>query len=633
MLEIITALEEKYGKNERINTGVKQVCSCWADKDGNDEQLKSFCLQHFVKDGEELEDFTLKFEKYLNAIFACSGHARMYTSETIYVDKGTITPLDVLFSSYNPLVELIGKMFEIKTAFAALLNFPVYTFDEKNTLGREWNDSKWVQVRIADIFAERDRDADSSEYSKAYAKASAYCAGKINLEKISVGGKNNIFPPDSDFIRYSNYIRSYYTGGGMMEKAKIILKISDRKIRHEIPEIFIKNRQVSWDPFTNKVWLNGIKVSPEPEKISRYDHLLNMFHARQLKDRHSKLYPNLISETFEELFQISEVKTREFCTSVLESEALKKCCFYLEKKLGRNLCAEDWYYSPNMIPDGGNSNSVLASKYPNIKSLEKAIPDILKQLGFSEEKSSYISSLIAVEQSRSSSHCLPGGHYFKTKIRINAKEDQITFAVFNTFMHELGHAVNMILSGEDFCRTVYASQPNYVFSEAFAFLFANKAKKLLEANTENSNDEKVINLWEDISTYGISLLNIDIWQYMYQNETLTAKELKNFMIARAIEIWNQYYAEIYNHQDSTILASPFHLITYGIYYPSYLYAAIAQAQIEHYIKDKNFAGEIERMSSLESCTPDLWMEKATGSPLSIDCLLKEAEKEADELLT
>ena len=49
-------------------------------------------------------------------------------------------------------------------------------------------------------------------------------------------------------------------------------------------------------------------------------------------------------------------------------------------------------------------------------------------------------------------------------------------------------------------------------------------------------------------------------------------------------------------------------------------------QLYDYMADKNFAEELDRMCRLGRLTPDLWMERAVGSPVSSAPLLREVDE-------
>jgi hypothetical protein len=59
-----------------------------------------------------------------------------------------------------------------------------------------------------------------------------------------------------------------------------------------------------------------------------------------------------------------------------------------------------------------------------------------------------------------------------------------------------------------------------------------------------------------------------------------------------------------------------------LYLPDYPIGHLIAFQIEEQIKKSGSIGpEFERMAKTGRVTPDLWMEKATGKPVSPDALL------------
>ena len=69
------------------------------------------------------------------------------------------------------------------------------------------------------------------------------------------------------------------------------------------------------------------------------------------------------------------------------------------------------------------------------------------------------------------------------------------------------------------------------------------------------------------------------------------------------------------------------MINNFLYLPNYPIGHLIAIQIEEQVKKSgDLGGEIERMCKLGNIAPDLWMEQATGSPVSADALLKATEE-------
>ena len=76
--------------------------------------------------------------------------------------------------------------------------------------------------------------------------------------------------------------------------------------------------------------------------------------------------------------------------------------------------------------------------------------------------------------------------------------------------------------------------------------------------------------------------------------------------------------------DSAILAAYQHMIAHPLYLPDYTLGHMMSHQIRSYMRGKDLATETKRITSLGCLTPDLWMKKAVGSPVSPAPLAKDA---------
>ena len=73
------------------------------------------------------------------------------------------------------------------------------------------------------------------------------------------------------------------------------------------------------------------------------------------------------------------------------------------------------------------------------------------------------------------------------------------------------------------------------------------------------------------------------------------------------------------------------MISYPLYLSAYPIGHLIEFQIEDHIKDKNLGVEFERMSKIGKLLPNSWMNEATGSDISPEPLLNQAEKAILEL--
>lgn len=132
--------------------------------------------------------------------------------------------------------------------------------------------------------------------------------------------------------------------------------------------------------------------------------------------------------------------------------------------------------------------------------------------------------------------------------------------------------------------------------------------------------------WSVYEIMGVSLVDMNVWKWMYEHPDANAAELKVAVMDIAKDIWNKYYAPVFGVKDQTILAIYSHMIENPLYLSAYPIGYLILFQNEQYIKDKNFADEIIRIYSQGRLTPDAWMIQATGKKLSSQPLLEAASE-------
>ena len=68
------------------------------------------------------------------------------------------------------------------------------------------------------------------------------------------------------------------------------------------------------------------------------------------------------------------------------------------------------------------------------------------------------------------------------------------------------------------------------------------------------------------------------------------------------------------------------MINTSLYLTNYAYGQIVQFQIEQYLKNHDFAQEVDHIYRLGRLTPDEWMKQAVGSEVSPEPLIEETKK-------
>jgi hypothetical protein len=166
--------------------------------------------------------------------------------------------------------------------------------------------------------------------------------------------------------------------------------------------------------------------------------------------------------------------------------------------------------------------------------------------------------------------------------------------------------------------------PNTAFTEAVAFLFQKRDLELLGLKNPNPLDEHYLaldNFWASYEIMGVSLVDIQAWEWLYEHPEATPAELKEAVIRIAKEVWNSYYAGVLGGEDEPLLGIYSHMIDYPLYLPNYPMGHLIAFQVEQQVRGKNLADEIDRMYTQGSIIPQTWMKHAVGSPISIEPLL------------
>ena len=122
----------------------------------------------------------------------------------------------------------------------------------------------------------------------------------------------------------------------------------------------------------------------------------------------------------------------------------------------------------------------------------------------------------------------------------------------------------------------------------------------------------------------LALVDMYAWKWMYANPEAKPEELKTAIITIAKDVWNKYYAPVFEVKDSPVLAVYSHMISYPLYLAAYPVGHLIEFQLEQHLEGKNFANEIDRILSIGHCSPNVWMTKATGTKLSIEPFINAA---------
>lgn len=628
--------------------GAKQVAALWRESDGTEMDYQTLIASSYAATDAEKEQL---YNRMAFILEQCNQSADMLNNTlqepTTLLGKGEPTQIDWIISGYSPMAHFAEDMFANKIAHICVLNFPNYSLEEKNTLGKDWTRQEWAYARLGDIFSSRVPGHVVANYSQVLSEAENYIAGyNIMMHCLRNEQGEQLWQEPMALLSHwnlrdelkSNYVEAKGEGleARSKEKQEIIYQVMLRIIRQEIPECVVNNDKLLWCPTTNFVGGNPdseikLKVDISREPDTRYLQIINIFHAAQQIDTYRSDAPTHVLRTFNEDLQIPFEEIESLFTQLVQSDEVKQVATIIRERLGRDLRPYDIWY------DGFKSRSSISEdvltaetqkRYPDAKAFEKDMSRMLMDLGFASDKANAIASHIVVEAARGSGHARPCvGREQPARLRTRVSNKGMDYKGYNIAVHEFGHNVEEVISLYDIDYYTLAGIPNTGFTEASAFLFQERDLQLLHHSTQSQPhaDQLFDLIWGMYEIMGVSLVDMRMWQWLYANPKATAADLREAVIRIASEVWNQYYAPVLGEKDSPLLAIYSHMIGYALYLPAYPIGNLVQYQLEEHLAQcetaQEWTQEYTRIYQQGCLTPDAWMRGAVGSPMSVEPIL------------
>ncbi|MCQ2281964.1 MAG: hypothetical protein MJZ99_05005 [Bacteroidales bacterium] len=642
----IKALQQKYGdaSSARYQRSVPQAASLWTAQDGTPDQFQAFCLEHFVADSAELEYMAATLQANLESLWGCFNKIGVDLKLHIHVDGPEATSLDELFGGFDPAAHFDDDMYEQKIAFIVVLNFPFYSLEEKNQLGKTWSRQQWAYARLGDLFTSRVPAMCNQQLANQLAAADNYISNyNIMMGQLRDDNGNALFPDMALITHWGlrDELKTHYNQGQEgLNKQRIIYQVMRRIIDQSIPQCVINNNQYLWAPYSNTVTdLDGHQVKAEAEPLTRYQYFLDNFHAMQQVDRYNPMYPTAIDRAFNADMEVSYDEIEQLFTTFCSSPEVAQVARLIEQRTGRKLEPFDIWYDGFKSRSSINEDELTAKTqrlYPNKEAFaSQGMPSILKFLGFNPEKSQFICSHVTVDPSRGAGHAWESNmRCDNARLRTRIGANGMDYKGYNIAVHEFGHNVEQTITLHDVDHYILKGVPNTGFTEALAFVFQTRDLEMLGYNDNNADKDALATLdifWGCYEIMGVSLVDMYSWHWLYEHPDATAQQLKDQVIAIAQQVWNQYFAPNLGEPDSPILAIYSHMIDSPLYLPNYPYGHIIQFQLEQQLRGKCIADEIQRIYPAGRLTPQNWMRHAVGSEVSTQPLLKAASEAVAQL--
>ena len=633
--EVITQLKDSLGGTDalRIERGVAQVAALWREQDGDAEAFAQFCKRSFVADPTALTTLFTTLERNFEVMGGYFHKMDVELKMPLQLEGPAITPVDMMFGSYDASAHLTDDLYGNKVAFLTALNFPFYSLEEKTAQGAGWSRREWAYARMGDRFISRVPAAIQQDISKTLTEADAYISDyNILMDNLRNDAGEQLFPEGMKLITHwglRDELKSNYADPERgVEKQRMIYKVMQRIIDQSIPREVINSGSHTWNPETNEIFIDGDAITGTPEETRRYEVFLKNFHAMRQLDAYSPHYPTQLTRAFDATMEVPQKDVEALFVGLLSSPQVKEVASFIASRLGRKLEPFDIWYNGFKGGEGIPEEQLTAltsRKYPDAAALEKELPNILVKLGWNPVKAKEITSLITVDASRGAGHAWGAAmRNDLSRLRTRIGEGGMDYKGYNIAVHEFGHNVEQTITMNDVDYYMLNGVPNTSFTEAVAFLFQKRDLELLGLKNSNPDEAHWLALssfWSAYEIMGVSLVDIRVWEWLYDHPDATASQLKEAVIAIAKEVWNSYYAGVLGGEDETLLGIYSHMIDYPLYLPNYPMGHLIDFQIEQQVKGKNLAEEIERMYMQGSIIPQLWMQHAVGAPISIGPLL------------
>ena len=643
--ETVTNISNQFPETNQqlLERGVSHAASLWHSEDGSPEEFVAYCSQNFLGDEKQKKMVFNKLSSYLESLWGHFNKISLDLQSNVHLQLGELHPIDHLFAGFSAGAHLNNDFYSNKIAFLSALNFPFYSTEEKNKLGKTWSPIEWAYARMGDVFSSRVPSELIQETARVSASSDAYIAEyNIYMGNLLSQNKERLFPKEMVLLSHWNLrdeIKANYSNStNGLEKQDLIYEVMQRIVDQSIPEKVINSGDFDWNPYSNEVFAGGKITEASPEPDARYQQILNNFKAYEAIDAYHPILNTAIKRSFSGAMQIPQEEVEALFHEFLSSPQLKEVGQLIQKRMGRQLKPYDIWYdgfkARSSIPEK-KLDAITEKKYPNAQAMEDDLENMLLTLGFAAPKAKFLASKIAVDPARGSGHAWGASMKSeKAHLRTRIPESGMNYKGYNIAVHEFGHNVEQTISLHDVSYYLINGVPNTAFTEALAFVFQERDLMLLHMKDNNPDKEYLKTLdiyWSLFEIMGVSMVDMKMWKWIYKHPNCTATELKEAVLTISKEVWNAYFAPVFGMKDQSILGIYSHMINSPMYLPNYAFGHLIHFQLEEHFKTHQLAPEVERIFALGQLTPNEWMMKAVGTPLSNQPILKAAGEAIEHL--
>lgn len=631
----VNALVERHGEpaRERAERGVGQCADRWVERDGDAEAFQTFCLDHFVATDEDRTRLLDRLETALEQVRGHLYEMRRNLRRWSDLVGDSLPKTDSLLATFDPAPDLAEQSYAQKLAFVALLNLERSTLDDMLARGGGWNSDRWAEARIAGSFGPRIpkevADLARELHFKSYHWVSNF---HIPVGTMVDATGRRWFEADRALLAHwlvREEIKAGYNDPDGVQKQRALAWTMSRYIDGSLPQaVMDRGSTADWNPATNTI--DGGDAG-ETIGLLRYEHWMDNVTVARAYDAHHPEHPTAIARKFGLEREIPEDEVEQLLVELLAAPVRADLSRLLATRLGRPLEAHDIYFDDLFeTRDADEMNAEVTRLFPDETAFEKALPDVLRGLGWPEDEADFLSTRVRVEIARGSGHAMrPQLAEYGAWLRTNRLKDQLGWDGFDTAMHELGHNLEQLCSTFFVPRPALRGVPNTACTEAFAFLYQSLAKRVLgiedAAAAERAyHEETIAAMLMTCQIAGPSLVELRTWREIYQlGDACTPDAIRNAVLRHSENVWNEFFQPHYGDDPYHILGAYQHMLGHPLYLADYAIGRTMSHQIRSHMRGRDLAAETKRICSIGSVTPDAWMREAVGGPLSPTPLVKD----------
>ncbi|HUU98592.1 MAG TPA: hypothetical protein VM487_22900 [Phycisphaerae bacterium] len=633
----VAALVERHGQNEagRIRAAVRRVAQRWTAVDGSADEFSRFCQDFYVTDPADRERLLARLETVLTTTQGHLHEISRSAGQWMEFAGEQLPGVDELLAAFSPAPDLAEQLYAQRIAFLILLNFEPATLERMQRDGPKWSTDQWVAARLTRGLPPRiPGDVQTAVRHKYLAAKNWIYSFHPHVGALVDADGKRLHEPGTTLLphwKVRDEVIQAYDGPDALPRQRALMWCMRRFIDGTLPEVLLaRDPDQPWDPQANTI---GGKPVQETIGLVRYEHWLEVFRAEQLLDPYYPEHPTALARSWDLHRELPVARAEQILIQLLKAPVRGRLCAFVRDRLGRPLEAHDVYFDrPFARAPAAELDAAVAQRFKGLEDFGRSIPAILREVGFSDEDADWLASRIRVERSRDAGHSTPPGlPEYGPWLTTSLQRGRFNFAAYGTAMHELGHAVEQAVSIGRAPRPALKGVPGSCAVEAVANIFCDTRFKLVDVklSTEPIDplDQMTIEtMLSACQIAGPAIVELRTWRWLYEHPDATAAELRDAVLQIAADVWTEFFEEYYGPDPYHLTAAYQHMIGYPLYLANYVLSGVAVQQMRAYVREKDRASELLRMYTIGRLTPDLWMERAVGAPLSVEPLLRDTER-------